>query len=214
VPVGPPSLSVDGDLRLRGFVDADAPAVLRAYTDPDIRRWNLRSMATTADARMWIDATRAAWAAGTGATWAVVGADDDLLCRVTLHLRLGEEAGEVTYWVVPEARGRGVATRAVRAATSWAHEAGGVVRLELRHSTQNPASCRVAERAGFAAEGVLRSARRHDDGWHDVHLHAHVAMPYAGSDEDEDEDGLGGDPPCWEGLVDDHRDHPPSTPHP
>lgn len=213
MPVGPPSLPVDGDLRLRGVVEADAPAVLRAYTDPDIRRWNLRSMATSDDARAWIEATRAVWAAGTGATWAVVGGDDGLLGRVTLHLRPEEEAGEVTYWVVQEARGRGVATRAVRVATSWAHDAGGVVRLELRHSTQNPASCRVAERAGFAAEGVLRAARRHDDGWHDMHLHAHVALPCAGSDEDED--GLGGDPPCWEGLVDDHRDHPPpSTPDP
>lgn len=208
MPVGPPPLPVDGDLRLRGVVEADAPDVLGAYADPDIRRWNLRSIATTADARAWIEATHAAWTAGTGATWAVVGADDGLLGRVTLHLRPEEEAGEVTYWVVPEARGRSVATRAVRAATSWAHDAGGVVRLELRHSTQNPASCRVAERAGFAAEGVLRSARRHDDGWHDVHLHAHIAPPCTG-DARPDE---GGDPPCWEGLVDDQRDHPPSSP--
>jgi len=50
----------------------------------------------------------------------------------------------------------------------------GLHRLELRHSTANPASCRVAARAGFRLEGTLRSAMRHPDGWHDMHLHARL----------------------------------------
>ena len=33
---------------------------------------------------------------------------------------------------------------------------------------------RVAAKAGFALEGTLRSAMRHPDGWHDMHLHARV----------------------------------------
>lgn len=50
----------------------------------------------------------------------------------------------------------------------------GLQRLRLTHSVENPASCRVAERAGFALEGTMRSALLHEDGWHDEHLHARV----------------------------------------
>ena len=49
------------------------------------------------------------------------------------------------------------------------------------HSTANAASCRVAEKAGFAPEGVLRQSVRHLDGWHDMHLHARVATCVGGA---------------------------------
>ncbi len=48
-------------------------------------------------------------------------------------------------------------------------------RLELQHSRQNRASCRVAERSGFALEGTRVRSRLHVDGWHDMHLHGRVA---------------------------------------
>jgi len=47
--------------------------------------------------------------------------------------------------------------------------------VELEHSTQNPASCRVAVKAQFAAEGVRRSAALHADGWHDMHVHVSIS---------------------------------------
>ena len=48
-------------------------------------------------------------------------------------------------------------------------------RLENVHAVENMASCRVADKAGFALEGTLRSAMLHADGWHDMHLHAAIA---------------------------------------
>ena len=39
----------------------------------------------------------------------------------------------------------------------------------------NPASCRVAVKAGFREEGVRRGAALHADGWHDMHVHALLA---------------------------------------
>jgi RimJ/RimL family protein N-acetyltransferase len=47
-------------------------------------------------------------------------------------------------------------------------------RIEICHSTQNPASCRVAERAGYTAEDVKRSEVLHTDGWHHMHQHARI----------------------------------------
>jgi [ribosomal protein S5]-alanine N-acetyltransferase len=83
--------------------------------------------------------------------------------------------GECGYWVLPAARGTGVAPRAVQAVTRWALDDLGVHRIELVHSVANPASCQVASKAGYLLEGTMRSASLHADGWHDMHLHARTA---------------------------------------
>ena len=97
--------------------------------------------------------------------WAVTDGAGVVLGRVALReIRLADGVAECTYWVLPAARGRGVATAATVAVARWAVDELGLHRLLLLHSTANPASCRVAAKAGFALEGNLRSAMRHPDG--------------------------------------------------
>ena len=73
---------------------------------------------------------------------------------------LDEGCAEVGYWVGADARGRGVATAATRLAGHWAFEAvPELARLQLRAAVENVASNRVAEKAGFTREGVLRAQR-------------------------------------------------------
>jgi RimJ/RimL family protein N-acetyltransferase len=91
---------------------------------------------------------------------------------LAMDLRAG--SAECFYSTAPAFRGRGVAPSALEALTSWAFSAG-FHRLYLRHSVANPASCRVAVKSGFAAEGTERGAELHTDGWHDLHLHARIA---------------------------------------
>lgn len=67
------------------------------------------------------------------------------------HVSLDEARAAVSYWVVPAARGRGVATLALGVLAHWALVEAGFHRLELEHSTSNAGSCRVATKAGFAA---------------------------------------------------------------
>ncbi|MFK0025381.1 GNAT family N-acetyltransferase [Streptomyces sp. NPDC090798] len=50
----------------------------------------------------------------------------------------------------------------------------GFHRLELDHSTRNHASCRVAAKSGYLLEGTERGAAVHDDGRHDMRLHARI----------------------------------------
>ena len=68
------------------------------------------------------------------------------------------KTAELGYVVVPEARGRGVATQALRLLTEFAFEELGMERLELMIAVHNEPSKIVAERAGYTREGVLRSA--------------------------------------------------------
>lgn len=63
---------------------------------------------------------------------------------------------ELGYMVAGWARGRGVATEALRRLTAWAFERGAE-RLVLIIDVTNEASRKVAERCGYALEGVMRS---------------------------------------------------------
>lgn len=62
-----------------------------------------------------------------------------------------------SYWTHPLIRGRGLTSRAAATVADWALRDARVRRLELGHRTNNPASGRVAEKAGFVAEGIERA---------------------------------------------------------
>lgn len=163
-----------GELVLRHWQAADAPAVAAAYSDPAIQRWHVRSM-SEAEALAWVCSWPARWERETGGGWAITGAAG-VLGQISLReLDLADGCAEVSYWVVPAARGRRVATRALCALTEWAFAGLGLHRVELVHSALNPASCQVADNAGFPLEGVKRREGLHGDGWHDMHLHARIA---------------------------------------
>ncbi|MBM7781859.1 GNAT family N-acetyltransferase [Arthrobacter tumbae] len=169
-----PTLAVDG-LLLRPWADADVATVIEAYTDPEIARFNRRVIETETEALEWIHRWPARWQKETGANWAVCKSERKVVGRVSLSLvNLFEGDAELGYWVLPSARGNGVAPLAVTALRRWAFDIVGLKRLQLTHSVRNQASCRVADKSGFAQEGTKRSAMRHDDGWHDMHLHAAI----------------------------------------
>jgi RimJ/RimL family protein N-acetyltransferase len=174
-----PQPVIDGNgLRLRPWREADIPALLTAYSDPEISHWHVAALANEDDARGWLAERRRKRERETGIDWAVVdpAADDAVLGRSGLNqIDLFEGIAEVAYWVMPEHRGRGVAVRATCALADWAFDELGLHRLGLVHSTRNEGSRRVAERAGFGYEGTLREYMCHRDGWHDMHLRARLA---------------------------------------
>jgi ribosomal-protein-alanine N-acetyltransferase len=167
-----PCLKVD-ELVLRPWQSTDAAGVVEAYSDSAIQKWHVRSM-TEDEALGWVRSWSERWAAETGASWAIVE-NDTLLGRTGFNaLDLTAGLGEAAYWVLPAARGREVAPRALRAATDWMFVEVGLHRIELLHSTANEASCRVARKAGYLLEGTKREHWLFADGWHDVHQHARV----------------------------------------
>ena len=167
-----PRLTTDG-LVLRPWSPADAGCLVEAYGDPGIQRWHVRSM-NEAEALEWVAERERRWMAEEGVDWAVV--ERELVVgRVGFgSLELAEGRGEAAFWVMPSARGRGLAVRALSAAAAWMFGEAGFHRLELKHSTHNEASCRVAETAGYRFEGIQRQQGLHADGWHDMHLHARL----------------------------------------
>ncbi|MET7698236.1 GNAT family N-acetyltransferase [Streptomyces sp. NPDC005485] len=169
-----PALGLAGGLELRPWRASDADVLVAAGQDPAIRLWNLLHVDSPQDARRRIARMHERWQAEAGAIWAIArpggGEALGLIGWGDLDLRSG--SAEIVYWVLPAARGGGVVVEATRRLSRWALDDLGLHRLRLCHSVANPASCRVAAKAGYTLEGTMRAALLHADGWHDQHLHA------------------------------------------
>ncbi|GAA2399262.1 acetyltransferase [Catellatospora methionotrophica] len=160
---------------LRPWEDDDAPVFLAAYQDPAIRHWHTRQPSSADQVREWFAQYRQAWAEETAASWAVTRGGGEVLGRLaTGSWNLDDGVAGCAYWVLPAARGAGVASRALNVLSAWAFGEAGFHRLHLDHSTRNEASCRAAVNAGFLLEGTKRSDAIHADGRHDMHLHGRV----------------------------------------
>ncbi len=134
----------------------------RASRDAEILKWfDLRGR-RPAD---YLAGKREAWAQGTGASFAICDATrpDPCLGQVFVE-RDAHARGSVGYWLLEDGRGKGHAARAVRLLASWALSAMRLGRLQLHTDPENVASQRVAERAGFRREGVLRAYNPRRDG--------------------------------------------------
>jgi RimJ/RimL family protein N-acetyltransferase len=155
-----PELS-NGVVRLRPWRDEDVPAIVAACQDPEIPRWTMiPAPYGTADAAGFLLTAAEQARTGEGAMLAVVDERSGTVLGsigVTVDRRHG--IGEIGYWVAAEERGRGVATQALHLLAAWALEALGLARLELTVHPPNAASRRVAEKAGFECEGLLRAYR-------------------------------------------------------
>lgn len=170
-----PTLTIDAELMVRPWVVADAPVLIDAFNDPAIQQWHGLRLDNIAEAEAWVETAHSLWRDEKSSSWAIASiTGDKVVGRAAIHTELGAGVGEIAYWVLPDARGRDVATRITIAITRWAHETLGLHRVELQHSVENAASCNVATKAGFVAEGTHRSKDLHADGWHDMHQHSHL----------------------------------------
>lgn len=82
-------------------------------------------------------------------------ATDQALGAIAAHMNCVMLSANVSYWLAPQARGRGYATVATRLVCNWLFESWGLGRIGLTTDPKNLASQRVAQRCGFQQEGLL-----------------------------------------------------------
>jgi len=157
-----------GRLHLRPYAESDIDAVYACCQDPDIQRWiTVPVPYERVHAETYVhEQTADGWRAGTGNSFAVVDSvSNELLASIGLvSVNLRNKQAEVGFWTAPGARGKGVATQATQVVARWAFEDLGIERLEWMAEVGNVGSRRVAEKAGFTVEGVLRSRLVNRDG--------------------------------------------------
>jgi RimJ/RimL family protein N-acetyltransferase len=155
----PPVLRDDA-IVLEPLAQRDAPGMLAlAHVDDVIAYTRVPAGADAPFVRDWIARYERAWEEGTAGGFSIRDATSGAFLgfAAAVALELEERQGELGYMVLPEARGRGAARRSLELLTRWCIEELGLERLELRIDPANEASTRIAQRAGYTLEGVLRS---------------------------------------------------------
>jgi RimJ/RimL family protein N-acetyltransferase len=167
----------DDAIRLVPLSQDDVPEILPMTADPDVVRFTrVPAGADRAFASGWIRRYEQGWRDGTRAGFAVRDHEGTFLgFAAVVDLDLGAREGEIGYMVVPEARGRGVASRTVELLTRWCFDVLALERLELRIDTENTGSAKVAERAGYSLDGVLRNVHVKDGRRADVGVWSRLA---------------------------------------
>jgi RimJ/RimL family protein N-acetyltransferase len=159
----PPEGLRSRDILLRFPTLGDVDGLLPAFEDPESRdagnlpAFDRGALAASLDQMPALaeGGRLLALAAVDTSTGEVVGAG-------MLHHLDGERGiVEIGYWVLPEARGRGVATTIARLLAEHAFTLG-IERVAAYVNVGNVASERVLQRAGFTREGVVRSMPKPD----------------------------------------------------
>jgi RimJ/RimL family protein N-acetyltransferase len=145
------------DVMLREWRASDATRIAPMLTDPHLLKWSRMS-------EVGVDAWIAQQQGGaTGPSLAICAADDDrALGKIALRLPGRASAategaairpadhpvGELSYWVLPDARGQGLATAAVRAMLERARDTTDIRAVVLDIERDNRPSLRLAQRLG------------------------------------------------------------------
>jgi RimJ/RimL family protein N-acetyltransferase len=146
---------------LRSWLESDLSAIVEACQDPEIPRWTLvPSPYSEHDARSFVAIAAREREEGTRLSLAVVAVNEgSLLGSIALRVNREDAIGEIGYWVAAPARRCGIASRAVDLLSRWGFDALSLARMQILTDPENRPSQRVAERAGFTREGLLRSFR-------------------------------------------------------
>jgi RimJ/RimL family protein N-acetyltransferase len=146
-------------LGLVPFGEEHLAGVEEMLEDPDLLRFTrIPEPVPPGFARGWFERYEEGRSDGSREAFAIVEDGEFLGLALAPEIDRETRTAELGYVVAPAARGRGVATEALRQLTEWAFAELGMLRLELLISVANAGSKKVAERCGYVRDGVLRSA--------------------------------------------------------
>jgi len=143
-----------GDVLLRPWAMSDVPAVVAAAADPYIPQvTTVPAEGGELAARAYISRQWTRARSGQGYSFAIC-APVRAVGQIGLWPREG--VASIGYWLVPAARGRGLAARALAVLVEWA-SSNGHQSLELFVEPWNEASLVTARRCGFVDAGTVRA---------------------------------------------------------
>jgi RimJ/RimL family protein N-acetyltransferase len=145
---------------LRRWRETDVEFVLSVTGDPLIPLISqVPSEPDRAGALAFVEAQNARIEEGRGWAWAVALPETDEVVGYVGALWVAKPAARASigFWTRAASRRGGVTADAVAAAAGWLLTRAGVVRLEAYVEPWNQGSIRVAEKAGFEREGLMRS---------------------------------------------------------
>ena len=158
---------------LRPFQPSDAPSIAELANDRDI--WiNLRDRFPHPYHLEHAEHYIAECAKKDPPTNLAICVDDRAVGSIGVILGTDIErvSAEMGYWLGKPYWGRGIATAALKAATTYAVDNFGLTRVFASVFAYNPASSRILEKAGYVLEAHQRQAAIKDGAVHDQYLYA------------------------------------------
>jgi RimJ/RimL family protein N-acetyltransferase len=154
-PIRLPESLTDGEIILDSHTILDAEAHLRGEDEEMLRRFDTSQRSTLEQTRVairrWIDAR----AAG-GPMFAYALRRPSRLLVGGCEIRfLSPDRANISYWIFPEFRNQGYATRALTLLCEYAARIQHIQAIEAHIDADNIASRRVADKAGFTETGIV-----------------------------------------------------------
>jgi RimJ/RimL family protein N-acetyltransferase len=172
MPPLPDELRLEGErVILRDWRDEDAPALAPVCGEWDVCAFtSVPWTYSEAEALAWIERQRRKRAAGTVLALAIQGRDDERALGNVNLARMSDDdrKAAIGYWLVPEARGRGLVTASASLLIDWGFANLDLERIEFAILPENHGSQHVAERLGATPEGIRERSHEADGRLHDM----------------------------------------------
>jgi RimJ/RimL family protein N-acetyltransferase len=158
-PLEPPVL-VSEAARVRPLREDDAPHYAAAFRD-DPRLGLMAGFETDPDEdslRRKVPEIAEHARLGSWAQLAITAPEEDRFLGdlILHHVDWRRQEAEIGFWLAPGARGRGLATSAVRLLLGWTLHETSLHRIVMRTLPENAPTLALAERLGFTREGLIR----------------------------------------------------------
>lgn len=121
------------------------------------------------------------WEEGTGINWKIVNknTNDNIGVISVYNYKPEHRKAELGYWLLPEYWQQGIASEVIRPVIKYWQDNKDLHRLEAFIETENAASVRLLEKAGFTCEGTMRDCEIKFGRFISLYIYALIKMQTA-----------------------------------
>jgi RimJ/RimL family protein N-acetyltransferase len=163
----------DDAIVLRRWDERDIEDSVVACSDPEVIRWipRIPTPYGEQDAREFLALADDGWEEDRSFSFAITERASGRTVG-SIGVTVSGAIGEVGYFVFDGYRRLGIGERALKLVSRWALDELALARLQLTVMIGNVASARLAEKAGFKREGILRAWMDNRGARADVIMHS------------------------------------------
>ena len=161
-------------ITLRDYLNSDISALVSLANNQNVSRYMTTDFPfpyTIEDARWWISE------GSKQGTTKVIEYNSQFIGSVGVHPKLAEKkrTAIIGYWLGEPYWGQGFAPEALKKLTSHVFASTDIIRLEASIYSPNKNSMKVAEKAGYHCEAVLKKAIYKNNEFYDEHIYSKLS---------------------------------------
>lgn len=152
----------------------DQGFLFEALSDPVAMPYNGIYFKSFEETKVQLDWYEKNWSEGTGINWKISNKEsgEPLGVISVYHYKPEHKKAELGYWLLPRYWGKGFASEALEAVIHYWQAEKGLHRLEAFIETENTASIKLLEKAGFRHEGTMRDCEIKFSRFISLHIYA------------------------------------------